>query len=265
MKLSIITINYNNITGLQRTIDSVISQTWLDFEWIVIDGGSSDGSRELIEQKSNHFSYWVSEKDNGIYHAMNKGIKKAQGDWILCLNSGDWLYESCTLKDVFSNNYDGYDVVYGNMTAIGNEGQRVLLYEEPISLYYFYNNQICHQASFFRRKLFEEALYDESYKIAADWAYCIDLVLKGIKFYHINQMVTYFDDNGISSKVSSEKTNEINRVLVEHFPYHIREDMKRLLEIDQLNNQLNKHRSVRRMYHIMMSFCLWTAQKLEKI
>ena len=80
MKLSIITVNYNNREGLQRTIDSVVSQTFRDFEWIVIDGGSTDGSKELIKQYADHFSYWVSEPDKGIYNAMNKGILKATGE-----------------------------------------------------------------------------------------------------------------------------------------------------------------------------------------
>jgi len=82
-KLSIITINYNNCAGLKRTIDSVVSQSFKDYEWIVIDGGSKDGSKDLIEQYSDSFTYWVSEPDNGIYNAMNKGIEKANGEWML--------------------------------------------------------------------------------------------------------------------------------------------------------------------------------------
>ena len=93
MKLSIITINYNNCDGLQKTIDSVIAQTWRDFEWIVIDGGSTDGSKELLEQYKEHFSYWCSEPDKGIYNAMNKGIAKANGDYLNFMNSGDAFYE----------------------------------------------------------------------------------------------------------------------------------------------------------------------------
>ncbi len=92
MKLSIITVNLNNKDGLQKTIDSVISQTFKDFEWIVIDGGSTDGSKELIEKYSDYISYWVSEPDKGIYNAMNKGIKVAKGDYLEFLNSGDIFF-----------------------------------------------------------------------------------------------------------------------------------------------------------------------------
>ena len=89
MHLSIVTINYNNLSGLQKTIDSVLSQSFEDFEWIVIDGGSTDGSKELLEQYQEHFAYWCSVPDKGIYNAINKGIKLATGDIIGLLNSGD--------------------------------------------------------------------------------------------------------------------------------------------------------------------------------
>ena len=100
--LTIITVNLNNREGLQRTIDSVVEQTFTDYEWIVIDGGSTDGSRELIEQYADHFTYLVSEPDKGIYNAMNKGIAHAKSDWLQFLNSGDWLTEKDVLNNVFS-------------------------------------------------------------------------------------------------------------------------------------------------------------------
>lgn len=106
MKLSIITVKLNNRDGLKRTIDSVVSQTFTDYEWIVIDGGSTDGSRELIEQYQDHFAYWCSEPDKGIYNAMNKGIAHAKGEWLQFLNSGDVLYSNNTLASVFSSKYD---------------------------------------------------------------------------------------------------------------------------------------------------------------
>ena len=114
MKLSIITVNLNNCDGLQKTIDSVVSQTFKDFEWIVIDGGSTDGSKELIEQYADHFTYWVSEPDKGIYNAMNKGIRVAKGDYLQFLNSGDYLYDRTTLEKCLlpQNNAD---VIYGNL------------------------------------------------------------------------------------------------------------------------------------------------------
>src|SRR5688572_27521016 len=97
-KISIITINYNNLDGLKRTVDSVVNQTWQEFEYIVIDGGSTDGSGAYIESKSKHFHYWVSEPDKGIYNAMNKGIVKATGEYLLFLNSGDHFFNDTVLE-----------------------------------------------------------------------------------------------------------------------------------------------------------------------
>lgn len=101
-KLTIITINLNNKAGLQTTIDSVIAQTYKDFEWIIIDGGSTDGSKELIEKYTNYIKYWVSEPDKGIYNAMNKGIKVAEGEYLQFLNSGDSLFSNSVLSDIFT-------------------------------------------------------------------------------------------------------------------------------------------------------------------
>ena len=104
MKLSIITINFNNHDGLQKTINSVIAQTWKDFEWIIIDGGSTDGSKNLIEQYDKYITYWISESDKGIYNAMNKGIKIARGDYLQFLNSGDYFYNEKVIEKFCNRN-----------------------------------------------------------------------------------------------------------------------------------------------------------------
>ena len=121
MKLSIITINYNNCAGLKKTIDSVVAQTYRDFEWIVIDGGSTDGSRALIEQNASHLSYWVSEPDHGVYHAMNKGLDAAQGEYLLFLNSGDWLVAADTLEKCQLDSTSA-DVLYGDSLFVYTDG-----------------------------------------------------------------------------------------------------------------------------------------------
>ena len=108
---SIITINYNNKDGLLKTIESVLCQTYKDFEFIVIDGGSTDGSREIIEKYAGHIDYWVSEPDKGIYNAMNKGIKVAHGDYLNFMNSGDYFYNENVLNDTLA--YLNDDIVSG--------------------------------------------------------------------------------------------------------------------------------------------------------
>ena len=174
MKLSIITVNLNNREGLQKTIDSVVSQTFKDFEWIVIDGGSTDGSKELIEQYADHFAYWVSEPDKGIYNAMNKGIKVAKGEYLQFLNSGDWLWEKKTLEKVFRENREE-DVLYGNFVFRGQ------LYVTPYKLNtsHVYGSALNHQATFIRRSLFGTECYDEDYVIVSDWKFFLQKLVLG--------------------------------------------------------------------------------------
>ena len=161
MKISIITVNLNNRDGLQKTIDSVVSQTFKDFEWIVIDGGSTDGSKELIEQYADHITYWVSEPDKGIYNAMNKGIKVSKGEYLFFLNSGDWLWEPNTLLSVA----EAMKSLPENCFLYGSCFDRDLKNNNPpekLDLAFFLNSTLCHQVVFHPRSAFPEEGYDES-------------------------------------------------------------------------------------------------------
>ena len=192
MKLSIITINYNNREGLQRTIDSVICQTWRDFEWIVIDGGSTDGSRELIEKYQDHFAYWCSEPDKGVYNAMNKGVAKARGEYQIFMNSGDVLYEKDTLKYVFGENLIA-DVVYGDWMEINDKGLSFKKSPEKVTLDFFYSKNICHQAIFVKSSKLKMEGYDESFQVYADWAKWIKLLLEGASFQYVAKTICKYD------------------------------------------------------------------------
>ena len=123
MKLSIITINYNNAIGLKKTIESLIEQSYQEYEYIVIDGGSDDGSKEVIWESLRYVSSWCSEKDTGVYNAMNKGIMRATGEYLLFLNSGDYLYDSTVLEDVTST-LSGEDIIYGDLLYVENGVER---------------------------------------------------------------------------------------------------------------------------------------------
>lgn len=198
MKLSIITINYNNKVGLQRTIDSVICQTWRDFEWIVIDGGSTDGSKELIEQYQEYFSYWCSEPDKGVYNAMNKGIAKAKGEYMQFLNSGDRYHNSSVLKHI-KVELDGADVVYGDLNYISEKGNYFVSYPEELTNLYFLLHSIGHPASFIRSELLKERGYREDLRIVSDWYRFFEWFREGKSFHHVHIIVADYDTTGISS------------------------------------------------------------------
>ena len=234
MKLSIITINYNNKAGLQKTIDSVITQTFKDFEWIIIDGGSTDGSKELIEQYSQYITYWVSEPDNGIYHAMNKGILQANGDYLQFLNSGDALYTNETLNELFKHDLYG-DIIYGNVIFIKNDNsQELMRYNKPLSLSYFVEGGVInHQASFIKRELFKEQLYNENLKLVSDWEFWILQAIKGSSFQYIPQTIVLFDYTGLTSKISNLQKEE-NQIVRSNISWAIKKDIDELFHLRRM-------------------------------
>jgi glycosyltransferase involved in cell wall biosynthesis len=192
MKLSVITINLNNIIGLQKTIESVISQTFKDFEWIVIDGGSTDGSKELIEKYADHISYWVSEPDKGIYNAMNKGIHVAKGEYIEFLNSGDIYFNEKTLENV-NRHLSNSDIIYGS-AIIRRDGKdiRIHMQRDICSFYDLVKKPINHQSSFIKKELFEKyGNFDENFSGVEDTEFLYRIKRKGISINHIIPKVFY--------------------------------------------------------------------------
>ena len=227
MILSIITINYNNRDGLSKTIESVCSQSFKDFEWIVIDGGSTDGSLELIKRNAISFSYWVSEPDSGVYNAMNKGIKQSKGDWLLFLNSGDVLFDSSVLEDVFAV-IPNADILYGNY-LMSNGMLRVPAKEDEISLFYFFSATIPHSGcSFIKKELFDKyGLYDESLRIVSDWKWFMQVIgFEGIGIMKIERTLSIFDVSGMSSTMVSQRDDEKKRVIEDIIPKRIYLDYK---------------------------------------
>ncbi len=198
MKLSIITVNFNNKDGLQKTIDSVICQTWKDYEWIIIDGGSTDGSKELIEQYQEHFAYWCSELDQGVYNAMNKGISRAKGDYLNFLNSGDCFHNPDVLSNIFQRKISE-DIIYGNLNYVFKDKSFVDKYPSQLSFHYFLYLSIGHPASFIRSTLLKDG-YREDFKIISDWYKFLEWFREGRTFYHVDAVISDFDTAGMSSK-----------------------------------------------------------------
>lgn len=197
-QLSIVTIAYNNLGGLRRTCASVLGQTWLDFEWIVIDGGSTDGSRDYLSALEPQPDYWVSEKDNGIYDAINKGIAHASGRYVMCMNSGDVFRDPHVLENVFSK-FPGTDVVYGDWVMTYPDG-REEFHASPREFrrdYFFGRNQdICHQAMFVRTDLCKRYPFSCKYRIIADRVKWREFSLRGFSFSYVPVTVCTFEGGG---------------------------------------------------------------------
>lgn len=231
MKLSIVTINYNNAEGLARTLDSVKAQTYKGIEHIIIDGASTDNSVQIIESYVRDVScmmfdvLWESEKDNGIYNAINKGIKRATGDYIQILNSGDLLISDDIIERMINilamHNYP--ELLYGNAVDV-YQGKRVSSHGPGIeySLRQLYHGTYPHDSTFFKRELFSEeryGLYDENLKIVSDWKWYLQAIgLGDVKPEYVNIDVTLFDVTGISSKNKELDRQERQQVLKEELP-----------------------------------------------
>lgn len=310
MKLSIITINYNNAEGLRKTLASVASQTFHDFEHIIVDGGSTDGSVEIIEAYASDVARstsscvptggdgcyaavygkdstlakgaqpykvrWLSEPDSGIYNAMNKGIeialgrrvvnafnrselvedknkgiKMANDEYLLFLNSGDYLVDADTLKNVFEDAND-VDIIYGDRINVYEDGsqKKVNYFPDKITGSFMYHSMISHQASFIKSDLFVKyGLYREDLKYASDWEFFLKtFLLYNCTYQHIHQYVVYFDCLGISSVANNNKEmwEERKRVFVETLPafaddYMLMEYYQEILRgYDKRANQLGK-------------------------
>jgi glycosyltransferase involved in cell wall biosynthesis len=223
-KLSIITINYNNLLGLQKTMKSVFDQSWKDYEYIIIDGGSTDGSKEFIELNSNKISYWVSEKDNGIYNAMNKGTLEAKGEYVLYLNSGDFLASTDVLKSV-SISLNDFDIIYGDLIIENHTGKKwVKKYNNRISFAYFYIDTLPHQASFISLKLISKYNYSpyvEKFIFCADWYFFFDAVIKkNANIKYISYIISNYNLNGFSSQPSNQlgMIDQKNKILEQQYP-----------------------------------------------
>lgn len=218
MKISIITINYNNKTGLLKTIESVIKQTLNDYEYIIIDGASNDGSLEVIHQYVEKIDCWVSEPDSGIYNAMNKGIMKAKGDYCIFMNSGDTFYDKDTLKEILPY-LDGTCIVNGDTSYPSGKYDNS---PKEVTLGFFLLSTIIHQSTFIRTDLLKNNNYDEKYRIVSDWKFWIqELIINNVSYKNVHIPISIFDETGVGSTNIALHDDEMVLVLKELFPIKI--------------------------------------------
>ena len=235
MKYSIITVNYNNKEGLRKTIESVIHQTFRDFEYIIIDGGSNDGSAEVLKEYDKDIDYWVSEPDNGIYNAMNKGISQAHGDYLNFMNSGDSFYSPNILEKV-SLYQTNADFIVGKDFHYNEEKQQGHASIQPprTTMMHFFISTLDHQSSFIRRSLFDGAPYREDYQLVSDWIFYIEKIVKGGKqVQFIPDIVCRREEGGLSEQQFIQNRKEINTYLHLLLPTGIYDDYATLAKLDK--------------------------------
>lgn len=236
MKYSIITVNYNNHEGLRRTIESVIHQTFRDFEFIVIDGGSTDGSVDLLKEYDAKIDYWVSESDGGIYQGMNKGIRKAKGDFLNFMNSGDCFYDEDVLYRVDAQNNGDADIITGRDYHYSEKRHTSHASIQPprVSMLTFFISTLDHQSSFIRRSLFQDSPYREDYCLVSDWIFFTEKVVsEGKRVQFIPDIICRREEGGISQQQCERNRKEINQWLHEYLPKGVYDDYATLAKLDK--------------------------------
>lgn len=234
-KISIVTVVYNDKEGIASTIESVLCQSYKDVEYIVIDGDSSDGTVNIINQYAKRLAYFVSEPDVGLYDAMNKGIKASSGDWILFLNSGDSFFNEEVLSDVFLDKKYETDIIYGSTVYVYNDGA---VLRRPQSLNIIKKElPFCHQSAFVNANIMRGYLFDIKYKIIADYDFFLKCYKEGLKFQEVSKIIALYEgESGISASINNgfdmykERCNILNQN-ISYFNFYMRFIIKTIKRI----------------------------------
>lgn len=233
MKYSIITINYNNKIGLEKTILSITSQSFNNYEYIIIDGGSNDGSTEIINKYKDKINFWVSEPDKGVYNAMNKGIAKTTGDYINFMNSGDSFHSSNTLSEI-DKIIHNEDIITGSFYDETNSRIHRIS-KKDVTLLTLLKETFNHQSTFYKKSLFDNRLYDENYRIQSDSKFNMQsIIFDNCSIKVIDTIIANYDFNGISGRDKVLVEEEWQKLLHELYPMRILKDYEKMYTEDEM-------------------------------
>lgn len=250
-KISIITINYNNMDGLSKTIQSVVAQSYPNIEYLVIDGGSVDESKHIIRAQEEKIAHWVSEPDSGIYNAMNKGIMAATGEYLLFINSGDVLVNNEVIADL-TRQKPVADLICGNLIFEKEAGPEEWIPADELSFKTFLYSTIPHPSTMIKRQLFNiVGMYNENNKIVSDWEFFLLAVCKhNCTYQHVDIFVTQYSDGGVSSNPQNFSTIDEERQLVlnKYFPYFIKDYVAHEAEIAAIRKKNKIHHKIKRFF-----------------
>lgn len=272
MKVSIITINWNNKIGLEQTVKSVLTQSFTDYEFIVIDGGSTDGSVDVINQNQDRIHYWVSEPDKGIYNAMNKGIYRAEGEYCYFLNSGDFFVSDDVLQNVFRHDIEA-NFVCGNIIwdekGILRKDDSYRSRDWLFSLYDIYAGFLCHQAFLIKKEMFDKyGYYDETLHIMSDWKhFLIAIGINGERVEYVDVDIAIYNTDGLSSTIGGKAIlAEKQKVAEEELSDQVYKDIDRLYYLSRngfVIDFVHSRKWIHFLFKVFLKIC--TTLKLTKL
>ena len=197
--VTVVTVTYNAEQYLEDTIKSIINQDHENLEFIIIDGNSTDSTKAIIKNYENKIDYWISEPDDGIYHAMNKAVEQANNEWIIFINAGDSFVSDNIVSKVMAEDIKGYHLLYGTIYIIDDNGKRVLA-KVPNNKDIYSYPAICHQSLFTKTKILKKYSFDTTYKICADYDFELKCADKGYQFKRLDYAISNFLKGGLNSK-----------------------------------------------------------------
>lgn len=220
--ITVITVTYNSGAVLKKTIESVAGQSYKNLEYIIIDGGSSDNTLDIISEYKQYITSWVSEPDTGIYNAMNKGLSFASGELIYFLNAGDYFYNEHIVSDIA----DLYikegrpDVIYGVVMTYSSHNNTQKRFGREVKLKEAKKGRvICHQAIFMKRQILQQYRFNEEYRITADYEVQVRCFKDGRLFFYVDKIISYYNSDGLSSTLEGKRDTvyEKMRIVKIHF------------------------------------------------
>lgn len=196
--ITVVTVSFNAVSCIEETILSVINQTYLNLQYIIVDGGSTDGTVDIIKKYADKISYWISEPDKGIYDAMNKGIDMAKGEWINFMNSGDTFYANDTIESIFLQQHTE-DIIYGDV-QLSFEWGKIIKRARNINEI-IHGMIFCHQSSFVKIDIMRANKFNLEYKIAADYHFFLKMYEQRKKYKYVGFPISVFEaETGLSSR-----------------------------------------------------------------
>ncbi|MBD5322489.1 MAG: glycosyltransferase [Bacteroides sp.] len=208
-KITVVTVCYNAVNEIEKTIQSVINQTYPDMEYIIMDGGSTDGTVDIIRKYADRIDYWVSERDGGIYEAMTKGIEHATGDYINFMNAGDTFFDNRVLEEVFAGRHYEEDVIYGSNLNRYKGGYKSF-HPSPIDVMPG-SMPFCHQSTFTKTSVLREHPFDRTFRRVADYIFFRNLYENGGTFRRVPRYISVYDEYGFSSTINKDAYDEMCR------------------------------------------------------
>lgn len=211
--ITVVTVCYNSASMIEKTLRSVVEQNYLNKEYVVIDGASTDGTKKIVDRFIDSIDYFVSEPDNGIYHAMNKAVGVAKGEWIIFMNAGDVFVDNAVLEKVSYSLSATIDVLYGDILTSRNT--ELVLKEAPSEIKSMHRMPFCHQAVFTRTSLLRSFPFDEKYKMSADFKLYKQLNRENATFRRLPLPITIYDRTGLSNSQRARGLGENIAVIKE--------------------------------------------------